>query len=170
MFILGGLFYKFLAILLNIRILFWTSFNFTIGNLITKLPKRFPIAFLGSSIILMFIMLYNIIYLTRNVLYKGNANHISINMIIFYISTLILVYSIVYYALYNYDHQSFTHQNNILDHEKEDVYFNILYFTIGTNFMGGMSDIVPRTRLARTIVITHFLATVSILLIVIHKL
>jgi hypothetical protein len=169
MFILGGLFYKFLLILLNIRILFWTSLNFTIANLITKLPKLFPRAFLGSSIILMLIMIYNIIYLTRKVLYKGNAYDISMHMIILYIITLILVYSIVYYALYNYDHQSFTHQNNILDKE-EDTYFNILYFTIGTNFMGGMSDIVPRTRLARTIVITHFLATISILLIVIHKL
>jgi hypothetical protein len=170
MFILGGLFYKFLVILLNIRLLFWTSLNFIIANLIIKLPKQFPRTFLGSSIILMLIMIYNIIYLTRKVLYKGNAYDISMHMIILYIITLILVYSIVYYALYNYDHQSFTHQNNILDNEKEDVYFNILYFTIGTNFMGGMSDIVPRTRLARTIVITHFLATVSILLIVIHKL
>jgi hypothetical protein len=169
MFILGGLIYKFLLILLNIRLLFWTSLNFIIANLITKLPKQFPIAFLGSSIILMFIMLYNIIYLTINVIYKGNANHISMNMIIFYMATLILVYSIVYYAIYNYDHKSFTYQNNILN-EEEDTYFNILYFTIGTNFTSAMSDIVPRTRFARTIAITHLIASVNILLIIIHKL
>jgi len=168
MFILGGLIYKFLLILLNIRLLFWTSLNFIIANLITKLPKQFPRVFLGSSIILMFIMLYNIIYLSIIVVYKGNANHISMNMIIFYIATLILVYSIVYYALYNYDHQSFTHQHNIL--EEEDTYFNILYFTIGTNFTSAMTDIVPRTRFARTIVISHLIASANILLIVIHKL
>jgi hypothetical protein len=169
MFILGGLFYKFLLILLNIRLLFWTSLNFTIGNLITKIPKRFPKAFLGSSIVLMLIILYNIIDLTRMVLYKGNSYNISMRMIILYIITLIIIYSLVYYGLYNYDNQSFTSQYNILEKE-DDIFFNILYFTIGTNFMGGMSDIVPRTRVARMIVITHFLATVSILLIVIHKL
>ncbi len=169
MFILGGLFYKFLLILLNIRLLFWTSLNFMIGNIITKLPKQFPKTFLGSSIILMIIILLNILDLTRNVLYKGNSYHISMRTIIIYIITLIIIYSIVYYALYNYNNQSFTCQNNILDKE-DDTFFNILYFTISTNFMGGMSDIVPRTRLARMIVITHFIATVSILLIVIHKL
>lgn len=169
MFILGGLLYKFLLLLLNIKLLFWTSLQFTIANMITKLPKRFPRAFLGSSIILMFIMLYNIIYLTRMVLYKGNSYHISMKVIILYIVTMIIIYSVVYYALYNYDNQSFTSQYDILKKE-EDTFFNMMYFTIGTNFMGGMSDIVPRTRLARMIVITHFIAAISILLIVIHKL
>lgn len=169
MFILGVLFSKLLLILLNIRLLFFTTLHFTIGNMITKLPKRFPRVFLGSSLILMMIVLFNILDLTRKVLYKGNSYNISMMMIVLYIVTLILVYSIVYYGLYNYDNHSFTYQYDILDKE-EDVYFNMVYFSLGTNFMSGNGDIVPRTRLSRMIVITHFLATVSILLIVLHKL
>jgi hypothetical protein len=164
-----GLIYRFLLLFLNIRLLFFTTSQFIIGNIVTKIYKKIPRIFLGSSIILMFVVLFNILDLTRKVLYKGHSHDVSIKFVMLYIITLILVYSLVYYSIYNYDKQSFTYYHNVLDKE-EDVYFNILYFSTGTNFMSGTSDIVPRTRFARTIVITHFIATVSILLIVLHKL
>lgn len=163
------LFYSFILLFVNIKLLFLTTTQFIIGNIVTKIYKRNPKVFLGTSIILMFVMLYNVLDLTRKVLYKGHSHNISMWMILLYIMTLIIVYGLVYYAIYNFDKNSFSYSHNVLDKE-EDEFFNMLYFSVGTNFLSGTSDIVPRTRFARVIVITHFLATVSILLIVLHKL
>ena len=151
-----------------------TLSQFTITSLLINLPKKNKIGFLVGSLILLLIVFILTIYVTYQILMKKKKlQHIQILLLLI---SIILAYSATYYALYNYDNESFTWCLDFLDkrtgNNYEDMFkswFDMMYFTITTFYLGGLGDIVPRSRLVRSIVVSQLILAISVILIIFNK-
>jgi hypothetical protein len=127
-------------------------------SVIIKLPITNPKAFFYLSICVLVWYLANI----ANILYKTSYNVYSVKLrhIIGFICTMFLVYGFTYYALFNLDDKSFT-GNLRIDRDQPlsfATYYDMIYFTMSVFSTAGFGDITPLSRVARSIVMTQFIA------------
>jgi hypothetical protein len=156
------------------KLLFTTLSQFTLTSMIINLPNKNKIGFLIGSLIFLFVSFISTIYITYQILM--NKIHLRHEHILLLVSIIILAYSSTYYSLYNYNKEAFTWSHDSLDkrigNTYEDMFkswFDMLYFTITTFYLGGLGDIVPRSRLARSIVVSQLILAISVILIIINK-
>ena len=127
-------------------------------SVLIKLPIYNPHAFFNLSLAILGLYLANIViivYKTTNNIYSVKLRHI-----IGFIVTLFLVYGFVYYALFNLDEKAFS-GNLRIDRSQPlsfATYYDMIYFTMSTFSTAGFGDIKPQSRVARSIVMTQFIA------------
>ena len=140
--------------------------------LLSKLPYHNKSIFLYATILLLICVWINII----NLILKFNAKiKVSIESLCMLLFTLIIVYSSVYYALYNYNHNSFTGTITSIENTKEkDLHsysnifsnlFDMTYFTMSIITSVGYGDITPRSQASRFFVMTQFVIGILLLLL-----
>ena len=155
--------------------------EFIVGCIIlmflVKLPYYNKTYFLVMSIVLLLCVLTNV----ANIFIKIKQNiKINIEKILGLLFTVILVYAVVYYALYNYDNTSFigieentTKNNDQLEEQSYQNMFNKLfemcYFTMTTIFTVGYGDITPKTKYAITVVMTQYIIGIILLGVMLSK-
>ena len=123
-----------------------------------NLQKTNPQAFFNFSLCVLGWYLANIV----NIVYKSINNEFAIKIkhLFGFMAAMFVVYSLVYYSLYNLDKQSFT-GSLLLDnqeHSESGEYFDMMYFTMSVFSTAGFGDITPVSRAARSIVMTQFFA------------
>jgi hypothetical protein len=164
--------------LFNSKILTVIIIQIILFVLLIDLPRISKKAFVVVATIIMFYLWINIILLVSKIL-SGSKIHIHIKNILLMLSVLTLAYSLMYYALYNYDKNSFSGSlDKIYNKENDDQtgitgsfirFFDMIYFTITTMFTGSFGDIIPRTRIVRLVVISQFIISVIIVSILLVK-
>ena len=161
--------------LLISKTLFATLSQFTLTSMIVNLPKKNKLGFLIGSLILLIASFVSTIYIVYKLLIK--KMYLGELQVLLLVSCIILSYSCAYYALYNYDKEAFTWSPDFLDkrdgNEYSDMFkswFDMMYFTITTSYFGGLGDIVPRTRLARSIVVSQLILVIALFFIIFSKL
>jgi hypothetical protein len=165
-------------ILLNSKILFAILSQFTVTSFLIKLPNKYKKEFLILNLSLLCIVFISTLYITYLIINNRKINNlIGHHYILLLIFCIILSYSSTYYALYNYDDKAFNWEikdkkdlkdcDNYTDMVK--TLFDMVYFTITTSYFGGLGDITPRTRLARSIVISQFITVIAVLFIIFSK-
>ena len=164
--------------LFNSKILTTIIVQIILFILLIDLPRLNKKAFIAVACVIMFYLWVNIILLIYKIL-SGHKIHIHIKNVLLMLLVLTLSYSLMYYALYNYDKNSFSGSlDKIYNKENDDQtgitgsfirFFDMIYFTITTMFTGSFGDIIPRTRIARLVVISQFIISVVIISILLVK-
>lgn len=164
--------------LFNSKILIALVIQIILFVLLIDLPRISKKAFVIVATTIMFYLWINIILLVSKIL-SGSKIHIHIKNILLMLSVLTLAYSLMYYALYNYDKNAFTGSLDKIHGKDNDEetgitgsfirFFDMIYFTITTMFTGSFGDIIPRTRIVRLVVISQFIISVIIVSILLVK-
>jgi hypothetical protein len=104
---------------------------------------------------------------------------IDIEKLLVLLFTTIIVYSMVYYALYNYDNTSFTgieenakNNDGQIDQSYSSIFnklFEMCYFTMTTIFTVGYGDITPKTKYARTAVMSQYMIGIILIGVMLSK-
>ena len=164
--------------LFNSKILITIIVQIILFILLIDLPRINKKAFIAVACVIMFYLWINIILLIYKIL-SGHKIHIHIKNVLLMLLVITLAYSLMYYALYNYDKNSFTGSlDKIYNKENDDQtgitgsfirFFDMIYFTITTMLTGSFGDIIPRTRIVRLVVISQFIISVMIISILLVK-
>ncbi len=142
--------------------------------LLSKLPYNSKTLFLYGSFLLLICVWINIINLMAKFDAKMKLNIGNLFMLLF---TVIIVYALVYYSIYNNDKNSFSGPINLeSDINEKDGYadifsnlFDMIYFTMSTIATVGYGDIIPRSKPARFVVMTEFIIGIILLSVLIGK-
>jgi hypothetical protein len=162
----------------NSKLLVYINTIIVLLLLLIDLPRISKIGFLAASLVMLFYLWTNTVLLAYHMINIGIKHHMKISKVMLILCALTLTYSLVYYAIYNYDQTSFSGHLDKTDN-KEDTesgykgsfgrYLDMFYFTITTMFTGNYGDIVPRNRFSRLIVITQFIISAVLLSILLIK-
>jgi hypothetical protein len=148
----------------------------SICMLLIKLPYYNKVYFLWMSILLLLCVWSNV----SNIFNKIIRNvKIDIEKLLVLLFTTIIAYSMVYYALYNYDNASFTGiEENAKNNDGQigqsyssifNKLFEMCYFTMTTIFAVGYGDITPKTKYARIAVMTQYMIGIILIGVMLSK-
>ena len=139
-------------------------------SLYTDLPKKNKDMYLFIAIGLLIYLWINVILNIKNTFSINNDRSIKIHKLIFIFITLFFTYSMIYHALYNYDHANFRFDEKYENNTTYQEYFDMLYFnskilaTFGYN-----NDIYPATRISKFFLMTQILLNIFLLFILLSK-
>jgi hypothetical protein len=162
----------------NAKLLVYTNIIIILLILLIDLPRISKIGFLGTSLVMLFYLWTNTVLLAYNMINIGIKHHMKLSRVMLILCSLIITYSLVYYAIYNNDQTSFSGHLDKTDEMEDHVsgykgslgrYLDMFYFTITTMFTGNYGDIIPRNRFSRFIVITQFIIAAVLLSILLAK-
>ncbi len=146
--------------------------------LLLKIPIYHKTLFLGISLSMLLYLWTNTILFAKKMIEIGIRHHLKTKKVILVIFSLIITYSLAYYAIYNYNNPSFSGNLDKTDGKEDDEsgykgsfgrYLDMVYFTITTMFTGNYGDIVPRDRFTRFIVITQFIISAVLISVLLAK-
>ncbi len=162
----------------NTKLLVYVNTLIVLLILLIDLPRISKIGFLGISLLMLFYLWTDTALLMNKVFAVGIKHHLKITKVMLMVCALTITYSLVYYAIYNYDKNSFNGNLDKTDNKEDEMsgykgsfgrYLDMFYFTITTMFTGNYGDIIPRNRFTRLIVITQFIISAILLSILLIK-
>jgi hypothetical protein len=139
-------------------------------SLYTDLPKKNKELYLFIAFGLLIYLWINVILNIKSTFSINNNRSIKIHKLIFIFITLFFIYSMIYHALYNYDHKNFKFEDKYDNNTTVEEYFDMAYFNskiIAT--FGYNNDIYPATRITKFFLMTQILLNIFLLFILLSK-
>jgi hypothetical protein len=156
------------------RILSAITFIIIISSLSLKLDKKNKKGFLIVSCGLLLYLWLNLINVIKRTFDKNFSGYIKLEKILLIFVSTIFIYSLLYYAIYNYDNTSFTitkdYQKRIDTDSTYKMYFDMSYFSINilTNIAFD-TDIIPNNRIVQFIVVSQIIISLLLILILLAR-
>ena len=139
-------------------------------SLYTDLPKKNKELYLFIAFGLVIYLWINVILNIKSTFTINNDRSIKIHKLIFIFITLFFTYSMIYHALYNYDHNNFKFEDNYENNTTLEEYFDMTYFNskIVATF-GYNNDIYPSSRISKFFLMSQILLNIFLLFILLSK-
>jgi hypothetical protein len=143
-------------------------------TLYNDLPNKSKKGFLVIASSLLFYFWINIISVVIRAHDKTFIGTLKIQKLIMIFLAGIFIYGLVYYALYNYDNNSFKLSNDYKERIEPKspfkTYFDMTYFS--TNILTVLAldyDIVPNSRIIQSLIITQVIISIVLIAILLSK-